>query len=149
MDRAKRGCKRHIVVDAQGTVLIVNTSPGNLRDDLAVPAMLPTLTEQILHPLRALHGDRGYGFDNTILQVQSAGIEPVLAERDMPKDAHGSGLGRIRRVVEQTLSHFGHFRRLKICYEKTGSHFQAFHDLAAALLCHRRLTYYIQCVGEL
>jgi hypothetical protein len=43
-------------------------------------------------------------------------------------------------VVERTLSWFGNFRRITLCYEKNGSHFQAFHELAAAILCANRLT---------
>jgi len=41
--------------------------------------------------------------------------------------------------VESSLARFGHCRRLKLCYEKTGEQFQALHDLAAALICARKL----------
>jgi len=41
-------------------------------------------------------------------------------------------------VVERTLAWFGNFRRLKLCYERTGEHFQAFHDLAASVICARK-----------
>ncbi|MEM7577401.1 MAG: hypothetical protein AAF328_07975 [Planctomycetota bacterium] len=51
----------------------------------------------------------------------------------------GSGLGVIRYVVERTSSWFNHFRRLRQCNERWGTHFQAFHDLAATLICHQRL----------
>jgi len=53
----------------------------------------------------------------------------------------GSGLGRFRYVVERTLAWFGHCRRLKLCHEKDGSYFQAFHDLAAVLICPRKRGY--------
>jgi len=71
--------------------------------------------------------------------VKMLGVTPQLAPRG-GGNSHGSGLGKTRYVVERTLSWFGNFRRLKLCYEKTGSHFQAFHDLAAAILCAKRLT---------
>ena len=48
---------------------------------------------------------------------------------------HGSGLSALRWVVESFLAWFGQHRRLKLCYESTGEHFQAFHDLAATLIC--------------
>lgn len=85
----------------------------------------------------SLVGDAGYGFGALIAAVASRRIIPLLAERG--RELHGSGLGWFRCVAERTLAWFGHFRRLKLCYERTGEHFQGFHDLAAAVLCARRL----------
>jgi hypothetical protein len=130
-------------------VLKVVTTPANRRDEQVVPEMLEALKRSSTRLIRSLLGDKGYGFAETIAQVEQAGIEPVLSEREEPQDAHGSGLGRIRSVVEQTLSHFGLFRRLRCCYEKRGDLFQAFHDLAAALLCYKRLNYYLCYTGRL
>ena len=50
-------------------------------------------------------------------------------------------INRRRRhyVVERTVAALGHCRRLKLCYEKCGEHFQAFDDLAACLLCMNKL----------
>jgi hypothetical protein len=42
-------------------------------------------------------------------------------------------LGKTRWVVEGSLSWFNNYRRLRLCYERMGIHFQAFHELAAAL----------------
>src|SRR5262249_47246537 len=50
-------------------------------------------------------------------------------------EPHGSGLGKTRYVVERTLAWFPNYRRLIVCYEKTGAHFQAFHVLAACVMC--------------
>lgn len=85
---------------------------------------------------KALVGDRGYGFPWIIAAVVAMGITSLLAPRG---SEHGSGLGRVRYVVEQTLAAFGQFRRIKFCYERWGKHFQAFHDLAATLICFNRL----------
>jgi transposase len=136
-----------VIVDAQGTPLVVHTTAANVRDDQPVPTLLAKLRCVLSRrPIASLHGDRAYGFPWTIAQVRDSQIEPVLAERRRAGGSgghtHGSGLGRIRRVVEQTLANFGHCRRLKHCYEKRGEHFQAFHDLAATLLCFNRLCYY-------
>ena len=132
-----------MIVDAQGTPLVVHTTAANVRDDQPVPLLLAKLGHAIGRPIASLHGDRAYGFEWTIRQVRQSGIETVLAERDESLGTTRSGgLGAVRRVVEQTLAQLGHCRRLKLCYEKCGAHFQAFHDLAATLLCFRRLSYY-------
>jgi transposase len=146
-----------VITDAQGTVLAVHTTPANVRDDQAVPALLGKLGAGDAGPRRptaSLHGDAGYGFPHTARQIAAADIEPVLAARGSPGPRppgltppptgdEQSGLGAIRWVVEQTLALLGHFRRLKVCYERTGAHFQALHDLAATLLCFIRLRHYI------
>ena len=68
------------------------------------------------------------------------GIYSSLAPRNDP--AHGSGLGAFRYVVERTPACFSHFRRLRLCYERWGEHFQAFHDLAACCRIATRLKQY-------
>ena len=81
-------------------------------------------------------GDRAYGTPRNIASCRDRGILPLLARIGTD---HGSGLGVLRWVVESCLAWFGHNRRIKLCYERTGDHFQAFHDLAAALICARKL----------
>jgi transposase len=88
---------------------------------------------------RELMGDRGYGWPWIIAAVLAMGIGSLLSPRGAE---HGSGLGKRRYVVEQTLAAFGNCRRLKLCYERTGMSFQAFHELAAILICYRRLKQY-------
>lgn len=142
MDRGKNGCKRHLITDAAGTPLLVRVTPANVRDEQPALAMLEALPAvqgprgRPRRKPRALLGDRGYGFAWVIRSVVARGVKSLLAPRGSP---HGSGLGRRRYVVEQTLAAFGQFRRIKFCYEKVGIHFQAFHDLAASLLCFRRV----------
>ena len=46
-------------------------------------------------------------------------------------------LGRHRWVVERTLAWFSRFRRLTVRYERRIDIFEAFHHLAAALICWR------------
>jgi hypothetical protein len=75
-----------------------------------------------------------------IALVISRGIVSFLTPRS--DDTHGSGLGCFRYVVERTLACFSHFRRLRLCYERFGEHFQAFHDLAACCLIVTRLRSY-------
>ena len=60
------------------------------------------------------------------------GITPLLAARTT---AHGSGLGKVRWVVERTLEWVGSARRLKIRYDKLPSIHRAFHFLQLARIC--------------
>lgn len=127
-----------MITDANGVPLVVRTTPANVRDEQPAIELL-----QSIQPIRgprgrprrkpeAFMGDRGYGFPWVIAAVMAMNIVSLLAPRG---SEHGSGLGRQRYVVERTLAWFGNYRRLKLCYEKTGCHFQAFHDLAAVLIC--------------
>jgi hypothetical protein len=121
---------------------VVRTTPANVRDEEPAIEMLksiPPIQGPRGRPRRkpeAFQGDRGYGFPGVIRMVLAMGIKSLLARRG---SEHGSGLGKTRYVVERTLAWFGQNRRLKICYEKSGEHFQAFHELAACLICVRRL----------
>lgn len=82
-------------------------------------------------------GDRAYGTKEMIAHVKGQRIKSLLAPR--ADNTHGSGLGTLRYVIERTLACFSHFRRIRLCYERWGAHFQAFHDLAAAMLVCARI----------
>ena len=145
VDRGKRGCKRHVLTDAGGIPLVIQTGPANQRDDGKVEDLLeafPVLTdgktgEVHLQP-KELVGDRGYGFAHLIAVVVLYGIVSLLSPRGKDKP-HGSGLGKRRWVVERTMSWWTHFRRINLCYERKGEHFQAFHELAACVVCANKL----------
>jgi len=143
-DRAKNGCKRHIITDAQGMPLVVQTGPANERDDRRAFALLdsfPIIPGPCGRPRtrpESLQADAGHGFPDLIHYVRSRHIRPLLAPRGSAAQ-HGSGLGKTRYVVERALSWFSNFRRIKLCYERLGEHFQAFHELAATLISAKRL----------
>jgi transposase len=134
-----------VLTDANGIPLLVQTGPANQRDDGKVEELLesfPALRDSrtgVIHwlPL-VLLGDRGYGFPHVIALVLLYGIVSRLSPRGKDKP-HGSGLGKQRYVVERTMSWWPHFRRILVCYERTGEHFQAFHELAACVLCANKL----------
>jgi transposase len=132
------------LTDTDGLPLVVITTPANTRDDAMAESLLASMPP-IPGPLgrprtkpKILQGDAGYGSATIIKRVKTLGIKPLLAPLGKAR-SHGSGLGKTRYVVERTLSWFGNYRRLKLCYEKTGSHFQAFHDLAASIICFKRI----------
>jgi hypothetical protein len=122
--------------------LLVATTPANRRDDQPLLEMidaLPAVRMPRGRPRRkpkALAGDRAYGFVKLIAEVVQRRIESLLDPRGSP---HGSGLGKVRYVIERTMSWMGNFRRLKLCYERTGRHWQAFNELAACLICGNRV----------
>jgi transposase len=131
------------LTDAQGLPLAIKTTPANMPDgEVAVRLLvaMPPIPGPKGRPRtkpKALQGDAAYGTAALTTLVKWLGIKPLLAPRSK-NNPHGSGLGRTRYVVERTLSWFGNFRRLKFCYERSGTHFQAFHELAAAILCSKR-----------
>ena len=146
-DRAKNGCKRHVITDANGLPLVIETTPANRHDskpalDLldSIPPIQGAAGRPRFRP-DIFQGDAAYGVPRNIAGTRERRITPLLALNSQRKAAqkHGSGLGKFRYVVERVMVWIGHNRRLKMCYEKTGSHFQAFHDLAASLICARRL----------
>ncbi len=141
-DRAKKGCKRHILTDARGVPRVVLTTPANVHDSQPAIALLdkmPRIPGRRGRPREkpdVVLGDRAYGTPKNIAACRARGILPLPARIGTE---HESGLGSLRWVVESCLAWFGHNRRIKLCYERTGEHFQAFHDLAATLICARKL----------
>ncbi len=135
-----------MLTDADGVPLVVQTTPANVNDDRQLPALLdarPAVQGPRGRPRckpGSIVGDRAYGTAAMIALVLMLGIFSFLAPRNEP--THGSGLGALRYVVERTLACFRHFRRIRACYERTGAHFQAFHDIAACCLTVTRLRSY-------
>ena len=71
---------------------------------------------------------------------QPPGLAPAAHPgplRAAPRTPHGSGLGRIRQVVERALCWIGQARRLKIRYEKLTAPHRALHYLQMARMCCR------------
>jgi len=79
-----------------------------------------------------LYGDRAYGTPRNHAGLRRRHIKDHLAQ---PRTPHGSGLGKIRYVVERTLSWIGQARRLKIRYEKLPAVHRALHYLQLARIC--------------
>jgi Putative transposase of IS4/5 family (DUF4096)/Transposase DDE domain len=120
-DRGKRGCKRHVLTDADGVPLVVRTTGANVPDQAQLPALLESMPALPTGPLGrpktrpdAIYGDRAYGTAEMIALMLVLHVVSYLAPRN--SDTHGSGLGFFRFVVERTLACFSHFRRLRLCY---------------------------------
>ncbi len=85
---------------------------------------------------RRLYGDRAYDSHLHRMLLWVKGIEPVLAQRNT---GHGSGLGRVRWVVERTLSWLHQFRRLRVRYERRADIHEAFLKVGCAMICFNTL----------
>lgn len=132
--------KRHILTDANGVPLVVRTGPANRPDHEYLEGMVGALPEMPTvagRPRKVLEimADAGYGIAAILAWVIALGYRCKIKPRGNAGKVHGSGLGRRRYVVERTHAWFGNYRRLRVCYERTGRSTQAFHELAACLIC--------------
>jgi transposase len=133
------------VTDANGLPLVVRTGPANQPDAKLALGMLdaiPPCSGVKGRPQRrpkTFQGDGAYGIKAIIAEVVRRHVRSLLAPYGKARTEHGSGLGKTRYVVERSLSWMSNFRRLKLCYERFGQHFQAFHELAACLICAKRI----------
>lgn len=106
---------------------------------MALLDAVPPIRQQRGRPRRRprdLYGDAAYGTPRNRKGLRHWHIQNHLAA---PRHPHGSGLGKIRYVVERTLAWIGQARRLKIRYEKLASVHRAFHYLQLARICCRVL----------
>jgi transposase len=113
VDRARPGSKHHLIVDRHGTPLAVTLTGGNRHD----------VTQR-------------YDFDKYRRLLWKRGIKPLIARRGV---AHGSGLGRVRWVVERACAWLHQFKRLRTRYERRADLHQGLLELACSLICLRRL----------
>ena len=115
---------------------------GNHND---VTQLLPLV--DAIPPIRGLRGrpkrrprrvfaDRGYDHDKYRRLLRQRRITPKIARRG---SAHGSGLGKLRWVVERTFSWLHNFRRLRVRYERRADIHQAMISIACSVICLRRL----------
>ena len=130
---------------ADGLPLVVRTGPANPPDAelaLAMRDAIPPCAGVRGRPRcrpQVFQGDGAYGIKAIVAEVVRRRVRSLLAPYGRARREHGSGLGKTRYVVERSLSWLGNFRRLKLCYERFGEHFQAFHELAVCLICANRV----------
>jgi transposase len=80
----------------------------------------------------AVYGDRAYGSKKNRDGLRQRHIKSRLARQGTP---HGSGLGKVRWVVERALAWVGQARRLKVRYDRLPAMHRAFHLLQLARIC--------------
>ncbi|HEV7367922.1 IS5 family transposase [Arenibaculum sp.] len=137
-DRGKAGCKRHLLTDANGIPLVIRISPANRHDSRLLETVIdavPPIRQCAGRPRRRpakLHADKGYDFPHCRRALRRRSIRPRIARRGIDSSER---LGRHRWVVERTLAWFARQRRIVVRYERRSDIFEAFHHLAASLIC--------------
>ena len=138
VDRSKKGSKHTLLVDRRGVPLAIRTAGANASDHTQIIPIVLAFPKVGGKPGRPkelpddLYADRGYDSDDTRLLLSWLGIEPHIARR---RTEHGSGLGRVRWVVERTISWLKGLRRMRVRYDRLGVIQEAWNSLAASVIC--------------
>jgi transposase len=143
VDRGKFGSKIHLLTERTGLPISLAISGANLHDS---QALIPLV--EAIPPIRSrrgprrrrpgkLHGDKAYDHRFIRSYLRRRQITHRIARRGIESSTR---LGRHRWVIERTVAWLGGFRRLHRRYERKAHHFAAFATIAAALICHRRIT---------
>ena len=141
-DRGKPGSKHHVITDAQGVPLAAGVTGAHRHDVtqlLPLVDRIPPVAGRVGRPRRRpdrVQGDRAYDSQAHRRALRKRGIGSVLARREQ---AHGSGLGVYRWVVERTLAWLHQFRRLRVRWERRGDLHEAFLDIGCILICWKYL----------
>lgn len=144
VDRRKPGTKHTLLVDQNGVPLAIRTAGANESDhQQIIPLVLqfPKVGGKPGRPRELpeeLYADRGYDSEGTRWILRWLGIEPKIAKRKTP---HGSGLGKVRWVVERTISWVKGLRRMRVRYDRLGVIRDAWTTLAASVICFRILAH--------
>jgi transposase len=141
-DRGRKGTKHTLMVDRKGVPLAIRTAGANASDQKQVIPLVLAFPKVGGKPGRPketpdeLYADRGYDSDSTRWLLAWMGIEPHIARR---RTEHGSGLGKVRWVVERTISWLKGLRRMRVRYDRSGIVQEAWNTLAASVICFRIL----------
>lgn len=138
VDRRKKGTKYTLLVDRDGVPLVIHAAPANSSDHCEI---LPAVVDFPVvggkpgrprtHP-KDLYGDAGFDSEPTRCILRWLGIEPHIRHRD---EKHGSHLGRVRWVVERTISWIKGLRRMRVRYDRSDTTIDAWTSIAAAVVC--------------
>ena len=142
VDRRKSGSKHTLLVDRHGVPLAIRTAGANASDHTQIiPLILdfPKVAGQPGRPKQRpdqVMADRGFDSQDTRALLSWLGMEPIIGKRNTP---HGSGLGKVRWVVERTISWLKGLRRMRIRYDRLKVIQDAWNTLAASIICFRIL----------
>jgi transposase len=115
-DRGKRGTKYHVVVATDGIPLAAVPSAANIHDTRLFPYLL-RLALAVCAAIGRLYADAGYdSAENRALCLRD-GIQPHIRQVG---EAHGSGLGAVRCVVEHDCAWLLANKRLDRRHDRLG-----------------------------
>jgi transposase len=142
VDRGKPGTKHTLMVNKSGVPLAIRTAGANASDKTQILPLILDFPQVKGTPGRPkelpdeAYADRGYDSEPLREFLRWLGIAPHIAKRGTP---HGSGLGKVRWVVERTISWLKGLRRLRVRYDRLGVIVDAWTTLAASVICFRIL----------
>ena len=142
VDRRKKGTKYTLLVDRHGVPLVMRSAPANMSDHrqilsttVAFPQVGGKPGRPKTHPDK-LYADAGYDSDTTRCILRWLGITPFIRKRN---SSHGSHLGKIRWVVERTISWIKGLRRMRVRYDRSGPIIDAWTTMSIAVICFQML----------
>jgi len=135
-DRGKAGTKYHVVASTDGVPLGVVPSAANVHDTRLFPHLL-RLALAVCAAIGRLYADAGYdSADNRGLCLRD-GIEPHIRKVG---EAHGSGLGSVRCVVEHDCAWLLANKRLDRRHDRLGRMILALLTTACIFVIANRLS---------
>ncbi len=114
-----------------------NVHDGTMLLDLI--DAIPPVRGKVGAPKRkpdSVTADKAYHSRLREMLLWTRGIEPLLPRRGTEDD---TSLGRLRWVVERTISWLHQFRRLRVRYERRADIHQAFLSLGCSIICFKTL----------
>jgi transposase len=142
VERRRPGTKHTVMVDEAGVPLVIRSAGANASDHKQILPVLLDFPRVGGAPGRPkglpdeAYADRGYDSEPLRASLRGLGIEPQVAKRGTP---HGRGLGKVRGVVERTISWLKGLRRLRVRCDRLGVIMDAWATLAASVICFRIL----------
>lgn len=141
-DRAKSGCKRHLLVDQRGAPLALEAAGANCPDMRLLAPTLESIVTERPEPTNKhqqhLCLDKGYDYaacDRVVVEHGCVGHISRRGEKSVPRSERRHR--DHRWVIERTHSWYNRFRKLLVRYEKKLSNYIGLADFASALIVYR------------
>ena len=132
------GRKRHIVVDVEGSVIVVEVHAASVQDRDGAPAVIAVLLE-VAASVKKLFADSGYAGPKLQEALKGLGVSELIEIVPKPRGAKGFTVLYRRWVVERTFAWMGRCRRLAKDVERTLASSLAWVKLAARRFMMRRV----------
>jgi putative transposase len=144
-DRAKRGTKRSLLVEAKGVPLSIEVGPAHRHEVKMLAATLDAIVVDRPAPSEQqkqnLCLDKGYCGEPTKQEAEARGYEVHVPDKANAKKKRKRKAGRRkarRWVVELTHSWLNRFRRLLVRWEKKKANYLSLLYFACAIICWRK-----------
>ena len=132
------GRKRHIVVDVEGSPIVVEVHAASVQDRDGAPAVIVALLEVAVY-VEKLFADSGYAGPKLHDALKELGVSELIEIVPKPKGAKGFTVLSRRWVVERTFGWMGRCRRLAKDVERTVASSLAWVKLAGCRFMMRRV----------